>query len=202
MVARLPDCPSSPLDATAAATVRPTSEVGRGPKRAGGSDQPSAMPTKKLLPASLKREAGERARPVAGSASDPSRATIGGLLVERLSVIDVADRTVYSETRDRKGWRQPLAAEEAFSDARRRGGRDGADGGGAGARIVQTFESEQERRSGLSPAGASDVPARYALGKARVLATNTGQAFQPPGSARQQLAPAVRDTATTRARTR
>ena len=201
MVAQ-PQAPKSrQLDASTAAQERPTSDLGRGSNRTGGTDQPLAAPAKKLFPASLQHEAREKARPVAGSASDALRATREGtrtLSVERVSVVDGADRMVYSETRDRNGWSQPLAAQEALGDANRTGGGIGARGG-EGARIVQTFEGEQERQAAIARAGAPAAPTPYALGKASVLANNAGRAAQTQ-SARQQLSRSVRETPTTRTR--
>jgi hypothetical protein len=40
----------------------------------------------------------------------------------RVAVIDGADRMVYSDVRDRKGWAQPLAVSEALRDAGRHSG--------------------------------------------------------------------------------
>ena len=127
-------------------------------------------------------------------AARPVRQGVRTQSLERVSVIDGADRMVYSDIRDRKGWRQPLAAHEALSDANRSSGGSG----GKGARIVQTIEGEQEQVANPR-AGEPAVSSRYALGKASVL-TDTGRASQPQSRARQQPSETVRETPTARAR--
>lgn len=204
MVAQLPPVKSRELDASAAAHIRAISDLGRGSNHVG-RDQPSAVPARELFAASLK-EVGERnrPRPVTGSASDAllvARDMVSTLSVERVSVVDGADRMAYSETRDRKGWKQPLVAREALSDAGRRGGGDRAHSG-EGACIVLTFEGQQERHAAIPRAGAPASPTRYTLGKERVVVKNHGRASQLQSSARQQPLQTVRETPTIRARTR
>jgi hypothetical protein len=192
------------LDAATAAQLQPTGDLGRQSNRAGSRDEPSAAPARNLSRASPEREAREKARLVAGSASDAGLATrdaIRTLSVERVSVVDGADRMMYTETRDRKGWRQPLAVQEALRDARRRGAEDG-DYAGKGARIVQTFEGEHALQAAIPRVGGPASPTRYALGKASVRANNAGRAPQPQNSARPQQPQTVRETPATRARAR
>jgi hypothetical protein len=199
MVAQRPPLKPRQLDASIAAQARPVSDLGRESKRAD-MDQASAAPPNNLSPARLAREARETARRVAGPASGDLLATrdaVRTCTVERVSVVDGADRMVYSEIRERKGWRQPLAAHEALSDARRRGGGDG-DHAGEGARIVQTFEGAHERQARASQAGGPPSATPYALGKATVLANNSGRLSHSQSSARQQPS----HTPPTRARTR
>lgn len=197
MVAQRPPLKPRQLDASIAAQVRPVSDLGRGSNRAG-RDQASATLPNNLSPARLARE--ETAPRVAGPASGDSlamREAVRTRSVERVSVVDGADRMVYSEIRDRKGWRQPLAAHDALDDARRRGGGDG-DHAGEGARIVQTFEGANERQARASRAGGPASPTPYALGKATVSTNNSGRLPHSRSSARQQLS----HTPSTRARTR
>lgn len=57
----------------------------------------------------------------------------------RISVIDAADRMVYSDLRDRRGWQQPLAVGQAVNDVRHGGNH--ADGTPAAEpRILKTVE--------------------------------------------------------------
>ena len=199
MVAQRPPLKPRQFDASIAAQARPVSDLGRESKRADMVLASAATPNN-LSPARLAREARETARRVAGSASGDSLATrdaVRARSVERVSVVDGADRPVYSEIRDRKGWRQPLAAHDALDDARRRGGGDG-DHAGEGARIVQTFEGANERQARVSRAGGPASPTPYALGKATVLANNSGRLSHSQSSARQQLS----HTPSTRERTR
>ena len=202
MVAQRPPLKPRQLDASIAAQVRPVSDLGRGSNRTGDRDQASAAPLNNFSPARLMREARETGRRVAGPASGDllvTRDAVRTRSVERVSVVDGGDRMVYSESRDRRGWRQPLAAHEALSDARRRGGGDG-DQAGEGARIVQTFEGANERHAMASRAAGPASPTPYARGKATVLANNSGPLSQSQSSASQQLSRTLREAPTTRAR--
>lgn len=192
------------LDAAPAAQLQPTGDLGRPSNRAGTRDEPSAALARNLFRASLEREAREKARVIAGSTSDAGLATresVRTQSVERVSVVDGADRMTYSETRGWQGWRQPLAAQEALRDARRRGAEDG-DYAGKGARIVQTFEGEQAQQAAIPRVGGPASPTRYALGRSSLLANNPGRAAQPQNSARSQQPQTVRETPATRARAR
>jgi hypothetical protein len=179
MVAQRPPKPRQ-LDPSAAAQARPTSDVGHESNRAGGMDLASAAPPANVLSTRLEHEAGKRARPVAGSAPGDmfeTRDAVWTRSVERVFVVDGADRMVYGEIRDRKGWRQPLAAHEALSEARRIGVGDG-DHAREGTRIVQTSEGAQERQAATSRLGGPPTPTAYAIGKATVLANNSGRVSQ------------------------
>jgi hypothetical protein len=69
----------------------------------------------KLLQAPLAESSGvgPEGRPYsAGPLKEPKE------LALRLSVIDGADKLVYTDLRDRRGWRQALAADQALHDAR------------------------------------------------------------------------------------
>ena len=85
----------------------------------------------------------------------------------RVSVID-SDRLVYVDTRDRRGWKQPLAAEQVASEIRKhRAATDGASS--PVPRTVRTFEAERplvapQRGVGTVP----NTPTPYSVGKASV----------------------------------
>ena len=205
MVAQLPPRMPRQLDAAPAAQAQPTGDLGRASNRAGSRDQPSAAPARKLLPASLEQEAQEKARPVAGSASDALLATRDAVRtqsVERVSVVDGADRMVYSETRDRKGWRQPLAAQEALGDASRTGAEDG-DRRWRG-RAHRANVRRRARATGGDPAGGRTCFA-YALRtrkSKRPGATTPAERLNRKAPQDSSNLSTVRETPTTRARAR
>jgi len=180
------------LETSAVAQVRPTSDVGHEGNRVGGVDLASAASPTDLLPARSELAGlGERAQPLVGSASGnmfETRDAVRTRSLERASVVDGADRVVYSAIRDSQGWRQPLATREALNDTRRRGA-GGGEQIGEGARIVRTLE------------GGPLTPTPYATGKATVLANSSGRLSQQHSSTRQ-LPQTFRDAATTRARAR
>lgn len=84
----------------------------------------------------------------------------------RVSVIDSADRLVYVDTRDRRGWKQPLAAEQVASKFRKhRAATDGASS--PVPRTVRTLERPlvaPQRGAGTVP----NTPTPYSVGKAGV----------------------------------
>lgn len=86
----------------------------------------------------------------------------------RVSVIDSADRLVHVDTRDRRGWKQPLAAEQVASEFRKhRAATDGASP--PVPRTVRTLETERplvtpQRGVGTVPT----TPTPYSVGKASV----------------------------------
>ena len=82
----------------------------------------------------------------------------------RVSVIDGADRMVYSDVRDRKGWVQPLAVNEALRDAgQRSGGRDVP--ASPQPRVVRELEV---RATGARSEPVSAQPSPHQVGKANV----------------------------------
>ncbi|WP_409054118.1 hypothetical protein [Variovorax sp. GrIS 2.14] len=81
----------------------------------------------------------------------------------RVSVIDGADRMVYSDVRDRKGWAQPLALNEALRDAAQRSGA-GDVPSGPQPRVIRELELRPS-----SPRNESAPTATpYQVGKANV----------------------------------
>lgn len=102
----------------------------------------------------------------------------------RVSVIDGADRLVYVDVRDRRGWKQPLAAEQVESELRRLpSATDGVTP--AEPRTVRNLEMGRplapQHRVDSMP--ASKTPTPYSLGKASISAS-------PSLSAQQQRMPA------------
>ena len=82
----------------------------------------------------------------------------------RVSVIDGSDRMVYTDLRDRKGWAQPLAVNQALRDASSRHDvRETASG--SQARVVRTLERFESGARGESRA-TPVTP--YQMGKANV----------------------------------
>ena len=88
----------------------------------------------------------------------------------RVSVIDGADRLVYVDIRDRRGWKQPLAAEQVASELRQL--PPATDGVSlAEPRTVRTLEMARPscpQRVDFAP--VSKAPTPYSLGKASISA--------------------------------
>ena len=85
-----------------------------------------------------------------------------------VSVIDGADRLVYVDVRDRRGWKQPLAAEQVESELRH---LPSATNGVTSAepRTVRTLE--MGRPLAPQPIPASKTPTPYSVGKASISAS-------------------------------
>lgn len=89
----------------------------------------------------------------------------------RVSVIDGADHLVHVDTRDRRGWKQPLAAEQVASELRRLPtATEGVSP--SEPRTVRTLEMERpsapQHRVDSMPASKTSTP--YSLGKASISA--------------------------------
>ena len=98
----------------------------------------------------------------------------------RVSVIDGADRLVYVDIRDRRGWKQPLAAEQVASELRRHpSATDGVSP--SEPRTVRTLEMERPPapQHRVDSMAASRMPTPYSLGKA-------SKSASPSLSAQQQ----------------
>jgi hypothetical protein len=104
----------------------------------------------------------------------------------RVAVIDDADRLVYSDVRNRRGWKQPLAAEQAADEVRRR--HVNADGTSVSEpRTVRTLEATnayQTLSDRNSRAPSETRPTPYRVGKASASAN-------APGVAEPRLTPTV-----------
>ena len=88
----------------------------------------------------------------------------------RVSVIDGANHMVYTDLRDRKGWVQPLAIDQALQDATRR--QDVRDGSTISPpRVVRAYEHlAPSARSASTSATATPYQAGKANARAHVLA--------------------------------
>ena len=116
------------------------------------------------------------ASPRAGVLGDPRSARPD--IAVRVSVIDGADRLVYSDVRDRRGWKQPLAAEQAENEVRRR--HLGADGAPLSEpRTVRTLETASAYLAinQIDRTPSATRPSPYSLGKSSV--SNASKAAQP-----------------------
>ncbi len=102
------------------------------------------------------------------SGRSPVNAPVYRPVVEvRISVIDGADRMVYRDARDAKGWRQPLALGSAENDARRRNRGDHAVSTSEPRAVITTVAATAQGRTKL----AGEVPSistPYSAGKATV----------------------------------
>ena len=96
---------------------------------------------------------------------------------EITAVIDGADRLVYSDLRDRKGWRLPLAESEALAEVRRHRVGDGTDPG-VTARIVRTLETPVALQPAVMHGASTNQPTPYARGKVAAKAVNFERARQ------------------------
>jgi hypothetical protein len=85
----------------------------------------------------------------------------------RLSVIDGADRMVYSDVRNRKGWAAPLAVNEALRDASQRSGARDVPSSRQ-PRVVRDVELRPPSARGESAPTASP----YQVGNANVRSPN------------------------------
>lgn len=143
----------------------------------------------------------ERRVPIRGDAGVDLRSARPEVIV-RFSVVDGADRLVYVDTRDRRGWKQPLAAEQVASELRRH--RSATDGvSPAAPRTVRTLEVERplvaQHRVDSMP--ASNTPTPYSHGKAGVSASAL-LAAQPQRMSTPSRTPALSVQATVQAPTR
>jgi hypothetical protein len=84
---------------------------------------------------------------------------------ERAAVVDGADRLVYSNRRDGKGWRQPLLERDALNEARRHRLGDGAESGDL-ARSVRILEASFTSQPAGTRGPSTNEPTAYARGKA------------------------------------
>ncbi len=116
-------------------------------------------------------------------------------VVEKIQVVDGADRLAYSDTRDNRGWRRPLAAEDAMTTLRSRD-RAAAEHGEANAsspKVVRTLETREPAQqagpaAGRSAPSAPPVATPYAAGKA---STNTSVATTTRSTQVQAAPPAA-----------
>ena len=111
----------------------------------------------------------------------------------RVSVIDGNDRMVYSDVRERRGWAQPLAVNEALREASRgQGGREVPSS--SPPRVIHELE---QRRSSV-PIESRQMPGAaspYQAGKSNVRSRSATASSQPAATAAKERsasrAPAV-----------
>lgn len=96
---------------------------------------------------------------------------------ELTAVIDGADRLAYSDLRDRKGWRLPLAESEALAEVRRHRSGDGTEPG-VTARIVRTLETSVALQPAVTHGASTTQPTPYARGKDAAKAVTFGRERQ------------------------
>jgi len=77
-----------------------------------------ALPVQQRKGVDAVREGAVPPQPAAEASSDGS--SLRPRSAVRIAVIDAADHMVYSDVRDRRGWQQPLSANEAVSEVRTR----------------------------------------------------------------------------------
>lgn len=85
----------------------------------------------------------------------------------RVSVVDAADRLLYVDLRDRRGWQQPLAAGSAEGEARHRGKSDGGFPASEPRTLITTMAAKagpSQNNAGVAPVGVTP----YSAGKAGV----------------------------------
>jgi len=81
----------------------------------------------------------------------------------QVSVIDGGDQMIYSDTRDRRGWAQPLAASQALQDANSR--RDvSASPAASGPRVVRALAGPTP---GSKSSSSAAIASPYQFGKAQ-----------------------------------
>ena len=85
----------------------------------------------------------------------------------RVSVVDAADRLLYDDLRDRRGWQQPLAAGSAVTEARHRSDGDGGLSTSEPRTLMTTTAAKAvpiQHHAGMAPAGMTP----YSAGKAGI----------------------------------
>lgn len=167
---------ASPLESAQEADTR---SVQGGGDRRGALDGRSAPTDKTSNEAPLNvigaGKPGARAAARGDANADPRSARPE--VAVHVSVIDGADRLVYVDVRDRRGWKQPLAAEQVESELRHLpSATDGVTP--AMPRTVRTLElgrplAPQHRVDSIP---ASKTPTPYSVGKASISASPSSSA--------------------------
>lgn len=138
-----------------------------------------------------------RAGAFARSGAEPDPRSARPEVVVRVSVIDGSDRLVYADTRSRRGWTEPLAAEQVASELRKRRAAN-EQVSSSEPRIVRTLEAERAAVSPQGPAAkVSHGLTPYSVGKANALpgqslgaANQRGQQDSMRPAATKPLSPA------------
>lgn len=182
--------PESPRDAD----TRPAQDV-------DGRKTRAVQPSKGALSNPMRSGKPEsRASTPGGVNADPR--SVRPEVVVRVSVIDGADHLVYVDVGDRRGWKQPLAAQEVASELRH---RPSATEGVSlpEPRTVRTLEMARplapQHRVDSMP--VSKTPTPYSLGKASVSVSGS-LSTQHQRAAPPSRAPALRAQATAEVPTR
>ena len=104
----------------------------------------------------------------------------------RVSVVDAADRLLYEDLRDKRGWQQPLAAGSAVREARHRSDGDGGLSTLDPRTLMRTTAAKAvpiQNRAGMAPAGTTP----YSAGKAGIASRLPVGPTRAIGAAEQPL---------------
>lgn len=164
-----------------------TSVGANGPTADGLAPAKSLDVAIKASPRPERAPEGFNSRPTADLRNRPDSGK--GDVAVRVSVIDGNDRMVYSDVRDRRGWAQPLAVNEALREAgRRQGGTDFP--ANSPPRVILELEQRAPGvRSETRPLPGAASP--YRIGKANI------QSRSPPVPS-QSVAAVAKDLSSTR----